>query len=266
MDFLQELRIHVGALVEVVNRDEKFFAPVIHYVRRLEQLLAATQDDVSQEELKMLTDNIERFYSEYRPAGGDDIYIPPTQTANSDNTVQEINRIVGVLCSLPEEDFKGAFPPGRGAKAGKTPAEPSSPSPECIFIGHGRSKLWARLKIFLEEELCLATVTYESESRVGKSIVPVIEKMLGQATFAVLVLTAEDETAEGTKRARQNVVHEAGLFQGKLGFDRAVLLVQKGMEGFTNVDGLQHIPFDAEAIEQTFYELTRVLRREKLVS
>ena len=42
--------------------------------------------------------------------------------------------------------------------------------------------------MFLEDDLSLATITYESESRTGESIVPVLEKMLEQATFAVLVL------------------------------------------------------------------------------
>jgi predicted nucleotide-binding protein len=79
----------------------------------------------------------------------------------------------------------------------------------------------------------------------------------------VLILTAEDETGLGT-RARQNVVHEAGLFQGRLGFNKAILLVQEGLEEFSNVAGLQHIPFGGDRIDQTFLELQRVLRREGL--
>jgi predicted nucleotide-binding protein len=36
-------------------------------------------------------------------------------------------------------------------------------------------------------------------------------------------MTAEDEQADGQWRARENVVHEAGLFQGRLGFMKGVL-------------------------------------------
>lgn len=139
------------------------------------------------------------------------------------------------------------------------------PRTPCVFIGHGRSKLWARLQLFLHDELQLLTVTYESESRVGLSIVPILEKLLGQATFAVLILTQEDETAEGSRRARQNVIHEAGLFQGHLGFQRGVMLVQSGLEEFSNVAGLQYIGFQGDAIEQTFWELQKALRREQLI-
>jgi hypothetical protein len=135
----------------------------------------------------------------------------------------------------------------------------------CVFIGHGRSPLWARLQVFLQNELKLTTLNYETESRVGDSIVPILEKMLDGSGFAVLVLTAEDQTESG-KRARQNVIHEAGLFQGRLGFKKAILLVQDGIEDFSNVAGLQHIPFSGDHIELTFYELQRVLKREGLIS
>lgn len=134
-----------------------------------------------------------------------------------------------------------------------------------VFIGHGQSPLWARLQVYLEKELDLETLIYESESRVGKSIVPILEQMLSVANFAVLILTAEDETVSGI-RARQNVVHEAGLFQGRLGFDKAILLIQEGLEEFSNVAGLQYISFSGDRIDHTFYELRRVLRREGLIS
>jgi predicted nucleotide-binding protein len=134
-----------------------------------------------------------------------------------------------------------------------------------VFIGHGGSKLWARLKTYLEDELGLATLHYESESHVSESIISVLNRMLDDATFAILILTAEDETQEGSRRARQNVVHEAGLFQGRLGFDKVVLLRQEGLEDFSNVAGLQYIRFRGEQIEETFYELQRVLIREQLI-
>jgi CAP12/Pycsar effector protein, TIR domain len=140
------------------------------------------------------------------------------------------------------------------------------PREPCVFIGHGRSKLWARVQLFLEKELGLTTTNYESESRVGESFVPILEKMLNQATFAVLILTGEDETQGAQKRARQNVIHEAGLFQGVLGFNRAVVLKQDNLEDFSNIAGLQFISFDGENIEKTFWELQKVLKREKLIA
>jgi predicted nucleotide-binding protein len=59
-------------------------------------------------------------------------------------------------------------------------------------------------------------------ARAGHTIRDVLEDMLERPSFAVLVMTAEDQTADGESRARQNVVHEVGLFQGKLGSENDV--------------------------------------------
>ncbi len=57
-------------------------------------------------------------------------------------------------------------------------------------------------------------------------------------SFAVLVMTGEDETATGNIRSRSNVIHETGLFQGKLGFSKAIILREEGCEDFSNIDSL----------------------------
>ena len=190
-------------------------------------------------------------------------YKIPERDADGSYTVhsQEAYRLHSQLMTHLQQDQPQSSTV-RGGEESHDDAHRRSP---LIFLGHGRSRLWARVKLYLEEELGVATVSYESESHVGESIVPVLEGFLEQATFAVLVLTGEDDTADGQFRARQNVVHEAGLFQGRIGFKKVVLLMQQNVEGFSNVAGLQHIPFFGQEIEQTFYELQRVLKREGMV-
>jgi predicted nucleotide-binding protein len=148
----------------------------------------------------------------------------------------------------------------------KSTLQETSAVKPCVFIGHGRSPLWARLQLHLQDDLGLRVVNFESESRAGESAVSILTKMLGEAQFAILLLTAEDETATGSMRARQNVIHEVGLFQSKLGFNRAILLKQESVEDFTNLAGLQCIPFSENKIEQAFYDLGRTLKREGLIS
>jgi predicted nucleotide-binding protein len=262
MNKVDELKLLVTALSSAIESDPKFFVSIVHYVQRLSEITSGLSSETTQDELALLNRKIQEFYKKWRPSGNS-LYIPPRQTSDTDTTVLEIHQLIVDICEMSKEDFARLLPKSITAKIDNK--EEQQPSP-CVFIGHGRSQLWARLKIYLEDELNLPTVTYESESRTGESIVPVLEKMLDQASFAVLVLTAEDETNNGTIRARQNVIHEAGLFQGRLGFKKAILLLQQGIEEFTNVAGIQYIPFSDSNIEQSFYELQRVLKREKQIT
>ena len=60
--------------------------------------------------------------------------------------------------------------------------------------------------------------------------------MLDEAGFALLVLTAESERTDGVVLARQNVVHEAGLFQGRLGWRKAIVLREMAARSFRTSD------------------------------
>ncbi len=78
-------------------------------------------------------------------------------------------------------------------------------------------------------------------------------------------MTAEDETADGAVQARMTVIHEAGLFQGRLGFTKAVVLLEEGCEQFSNIEGLGQIRFPPGNIAAAFEEIRRVLEREGLL-
>ena len=59
-----------------------------------------------------------------------------------------------------------------------------------------------------------------------------------------------------------NVIHEAGLFQGNLGFDKAILLLEEGCQEFSNIQGLGQIRFPKGNIKASFEDVRRVLERE----
>jgi len=63
-----------------------------------------------------------------------------------------------------------------------------------------------------------------------------------------------------------NVVHEAGLFQGRLGFTKAIVLLEDGCEEFSNIKGLGQIRFPKGNVKQAFEEIRQVLEREGLLS
>jgi predicted nucleotide-binding protein len=79
-------------------------------------------------------------------------------------------------------------------------------------------------------------------------------------------MTAEDEQSDGTVRARENVVHEAGLFQGRLGFRKAIVLLEDTCKEFSNINGLGQIRFPKGKINAGFEEIRRVLEREGLIA
>lgn len=134
-----------------------------------------------------------------------------------------------------------------------------------VFIGHGRSPLWRELKDFVVDRLRLP---YEEFNRVpvaGVTNIARLAEMLDGAGCALIVLTAEDEQADGAMRARMNVIHEVGLFQGRLGFTKAIVVLEEGCDEFSNIQGLGQIRFPKGNIAAAFEEVRAVLERERMI-
>ena len=135
-----------------------------------------------------------------------------------------------------------------------------------IFIGHGRSGQWRELKDYLKDRLKLSVDEFNRVPIAGITNIQRLQEMLDQSCMALLVMTAEDLVSEDVIRARQNVVHEVGLFQGRLGFNKAIVLLEDGCEEFSNIQGLGQIRFPAGLIKSVFEDVKLVLEREKIIS
>jgi hypothetical protein len=134
-----------------------------------------------------------------------------------------------------------------------------------IFIGHGRSLVWHELKDFLCERLGLPWEEFNRQSTAGIATTDRLVHMLHAARFAFLIMTAEDEHADASIHARENVVHEVGLFQGKLGLRKAIILLEEGCATFSNIHGLTYIGFPRGRLAVAFEDIRRVLEREQIV-
>jgi predicted nucleotide-binding protein len=134
-----------------------------------------------------------------------------------------------------------------------------------IFIGHGRSHHWRELKDFVSDRLALPWDEFNRVPVAGVTNITRLSQMLDQSCIAFLVMTAEDELADGDLHARMNVVHEVGLFQGRLGFERAIVLLEEGCEEFSNIQGLGQIRFPKGNISAIFEDIRQVLEREGIV-
>jgi predicted nucleotide-binding protein len=134
-----------------------------------------------------------------------------------------------------------------------------------IFIGHGHSKEWMVLKDFLKDRLLLEWDEFNREPTAGKGTLDRLRELLEQAAFAFIVMTAEDAHQDGSQHARENVIHEAGLFQGRLGFEKAIILLEDGCAEFSNIGGLTTLRFPRGKISAAFEEIRRVLERENVL-
>ena len=135
-----------------------------------------------------------------------------------------------------------------------------------VFIGHGRSPIWRELKDFLQDRLHLPVDEFNRVPVAGVANTQRLLEMMDAAAIAFLVLTGEDEQPDGQMHARMNVIHEAGLFQGRLGFARAIVVLEEGCEEFSNIAGLGQIRFPRGNISAVFEQIREVLEREEVLA
>jgi len=181
-----------------------------------------------------------------------------------------------ILSTIPDKSIPGLL----GGSAGAIPSDivtttvQATPErrvstemhPAVVFIAHGRSLLYLEVYRYLKEDLLLEPVAFETEDHTSQQISEILNQYLDRATVAVIVMTGEEQTMSNQLLARQNVVHEAGLFQAKLGFDRVAILKDKNAENFSNIQGLIYIPFDPQDITGCFYKLRRFLAKHEIVA
>ncbi len=125
-----------------------------------------------------------------------------------------------------------------------------------VFLSHGHNELLKlKLKDFITTHLGRGVVVLSEQPSRGLTIVEKLERASNECFFAVILMTKDDEQADRSVRARQNVVHEIGFFQGKYGRKYVVLLAERGVETFSNISGIVRIEFDADHFEAIFESL-----------
>lgn len=134
--------------------------------------------------------------------------------------------------------------------------------PNGVFIAHGAHPEWLAVQRFIEERFELPVYSFESGSWGGRQVTEALADYLERCGFAICVLTAEDFTGDGRRLARQNVVHEVGLFQGRHGFDRVMVLAEEGCDFVPQAAEPYTISFPRNGISRTFYQLDEMIRAQ----
>lgn len=190
---------------------------------------------------------------------GQGTQIPPHIEISAE--VQSIRHSFGICKTLAAECTKAASHLERKSRKAVRTARIGTN----VFIGHGRSSSWRELKDFIQDRLSLPFDEFNRVPVAGVTNIARLSEMLDAAAIAFLVMTAEDEMVDGEMQARMNVVHEAGLFQGRLGFTKAIVLLEDGCNEFSNIQGLGQIRFPKDNISASFEEIRRVLEREEVI-
>ena len=131
--------------------------------------------------------------------------------------------------------------------------------PSRIFLSHGRSQDWLQVQAFIEKDVKVSTLELAQEPNKGRTVLQKLGEESDKCSFAVIVMTGDDDLGAGAPRARENVMHEIGFFQGKYGLERVCLLYEEGTNIPSNIHGLVYVPFPKGYVNATFGALQREL-------
>lgn len=138
-------------------------------------------------------------------------------------------------------------------------AVPVSEAPRRVFVTHGRANDWTQVQNFIERDLKIQTLELAQEPNQGRTLLQKLEQESSKCSYAVIVMTGDDFDSGGNPRARENVMHEIGYFQGKFGLSAVCLLHEEGTSIPSNIHGLAYAPFPKGYVSASFGVLMREL-------
>lgn len=147
-------------------------------------------------------------------------------------------------------------------RAASAPASRYASGPaetQTVFISHGRATDWREVQFYIEKDIRLETRELAQEPNGGDTVGAKLERVAAVCDSAVIVMTGDDLDAEGLARARENVMHEIGYFQGRLGAKRVCLLHEEGVSIPSNLAGIVYVPFPKGHITSALATLRREL-------
>lgn len=133
-------------------------------------------------------------------------------------------------------------------------------APRRVFISHGRAADWREIQPYIEKDLGLDTLELAQQANLGRTILEKLRVEADKCDSAVIVMTGDDTDAGGQARARENVIHEIGYFQGRFGFERVILLHEDEVSIPSNIHGVVYLPFPRGMVRACFGDLVRELK------
>jgi len=115
-----------------------------------------------------------------------------------------------------------------------------------VFIVHGHNETMKLAVDSVIRKLGLTPIILHEQPNIGRTIIEKFEKLSEDVSFAIVLLSADDEMKDGKYRARQNVILELGYFIAKLGRKNVVALYQTSseIEIPSDISGVLYEPYD----------------------
>lgn len=155
----------------------------------------------------------------------------------------------GNVTEIPQHTPKFLTPTSAGSPM--SAASTAHPSPNApIFIVHGsdttRAQLVARA---VEKATGRDAIILREQAHGGRTLIEKFEAHAQEASYAIVLLTADDEGGRNNEtsrhpRARQNVIFEMGYFYGLIGRSRVSVLLDPSVEQPSDMNGIAYINFD----------------------
>ena len=115
-----------------------------------------------------------------------------------------------------------------------------------IFIVHGQDNEMKREVQLLLTRAGLDDVVLHERPDRGRTIIDKLIQESKDACYVIALLSPDDELANGSSRARQNVIFEIGYFLGKLGKERVRLFKRGNIDIPSDLQGILYENYDTE--------------------
>ena len=122
-----------------------------------------------------------------------------------------------------------------------------TPRTRQVFIVHGHNDIMKVATARTLEKLGLIPMILHEQPNKGRTIIEKFERLSTDVSFAVVLLSADDQQDSGKFRARQNVILELGFFLARLGRDRVMALYDTSsveIELPSDITGVLYEPYD----------------------
>lgn len=160
-------------------------------------------------------------------------------------------KITAVDSFLGQIDLFKEPPMTASASPSAQPEKNAGPSNKKVFVVHGHDRKKRDEVELALHQLKLEPIILENQASGGLTIIEKLERDSKEASYAVIIATADDEGHPKGKpdqikpRARQNVVLELGAFIFALGRQNVAVLCDEGLEHPSDIAGLIYITLDS---------------------